>query len=248
MIRLAVNGAAGRMGAQTCTLARDDPRFELVARIDQELEAVTDDAVAAIDVVIDFSTDEGTRSAVTLAIQRRAALMIGTTGLSRQTLSAIEVASRTIPVMIAPNTSAGVAVVIHLVSEAARLLGHDHDVDLVEVHHSGKRDAPSGTALRIAEAMRERAGFDLPADRIHAIRAGEVIGEHTVEFFSAGERIRVSHVATSRDLFARGALNAAAWLHGRDPGRWTVEQSLGLDSALETPTVSAAAKGPGAGQ
>ena len=132
--------------------------------------------------------------------------------------------------MIAPNTSAGVAVMIHLVSEAARLLGRDHDVDLVEVHHSGKRDAPSGTALRIAEAMRERAGFELPPDRIHAIRAGEVIGEHTVEFFSAGERIRVAHVATSRDLFARGALDAVAWLHDQGPGRWTVEQSLGLES------------------
>jgi 4-hydroxy-tetrahydrodipicolinate reductase len=230
VIRLAVNGAAGRMGAQTCTLARDDHRFELVARIDSKRNAVSDECDAQIDAVIDFSTDDGTRGAATFAMQHDAALMIGTTGLSRQTLSAIEVASRTIPVMIAPNTSAGVAVMIHLVSEAARLLGRDHDVDLVEVHHSGKRDAPSGTALRIAEAMRERAGFELPPDRIHAIRAGEVIGEHTVEFFSAGERIRVAHVATSRDLFARGALDAVAWLHDRGPGRWTIEQSLGLES------------------
>ena len=229
MIRLAINGAAGRMGALTCTLARDDSRFELVARISREHNAVADDRDAPIDVVIDFSTDQGTRDATTLAVQRGAALMVGTTGLSRQTLSAIELASQTIPVMIAPNTSAGIAVMIHLVSEAARLLGRDHDVNIVEVHHSGKRDAPSGTALRIAESIRERAGFELPADRIHAIRVGEVIGEHTVEFFSAGERIRVAHVATSRDLFARGALDAAAWLHGRSPGSWTIEQSLGLE-------------------
>lgn len=231
MIRLAVNGAAGRMGARLCTLSRDDPRFELVARIDQDSDACDGDTDAPIDIVIDFSTDEGARSAVTLAAKREAALLIGTTGLSRQTLSVIEVASRTIPVMVAANTSAGIAVMIHLVSEAARLLGGNHDIDLVEAHHSGKRDAPSGTALRIAEAIRERAGIELPADRIHAIRAGDVIGEHTVEFFSAGERIRVAHVATSRDLFVRGALDAAAWLAGRTPGRWTIEQSLGLETA-----------------
>jgi len=230
VIRLAINGATGRMGALTCALARDDSRFELVARIGRERNSLAGDTDAPIDVVIDFSTDPGTRNAAKLAMQHRAALMIGTTGLSRQTLSVIEVASQTIPVMVAPNTSAGIAVMIHLVSEAARLLGRDHDVNIVEVHHSGKRDAPSGTALRIAESMRERAGFELPADRIHAIRAGEVIGEHTVEFFSAEERIRVTHVATSRDLFARGALDAAAWLHGRSPGSWTVEQSLGLET------------------
>ncbi len=203
----------------------------MVARIGREHSAVAGDRDAPIDLVIDFSTDEGTRDAAKLAMQRRAALLVGTTGLSRQTLSAIEVASQTIPVMLAPNTSSGIAVMIYLVSEAARLLGRDHDVDIVEVHHSGKRDAPSGTALRIAESIRERAGFELPANRIHAIRAGEVIGEHTVEFFSAGERIRVAHVATSRDLFASGALDAAAWLHGRSPGSWTVEQSLGLETA-----------------
>lgn len=244
MIRLAVNGAAGRMGARTCDLSRDDPRFELVARIDQDRNACAGDTDAPIDIVIDFSTDEGARNAATLAMQRRAALMVGTTGLSRQTLSVIEVASQSIPVMVAPNTSAGVAVMVHLVCEAARLLGRDHDVDLVEVHHSGKRDAPSGTALRIAEAMRERAGIELPPDRIHAIRAGEVVGEHTVEFFSSGERIKVTHTATSRDLFALGALDAAAWLHGRPPGRWTIEQSLGL----ETTSRPAAGKGVGTGQ
>ncbi len=117
----------------------------------------------------------------------------------------------------------------HLVAEAARLLGGNYDVDLIEVHHAGKRDAPSGTALRIAESMRQRSGIELPADRIHPVRAGDVVGEHTVEFSSAGERIRITHLATSRDLFARGALDAAAWLHRRDPGRYTIEQSLGLD-------------------
>ena len=229
MIRLAVHGAAGRMGARTCELSRDDPRFELVARIDPRNVAGDDGADSPVDAVIDFSTDEGCRDAVKFALTHRAALVIGTTGVSRQTLSVIELASQTIPVLVAPNTSAGIAVMIHLVVEAARLLGDDYDVDLIEVHHAGKRDAPSGTALRIADSMRQRAGIELPADRIHAVRAGDVIGEHTVEFSSAGERIRIAHLATSRDLFARGALDAAAWLHRRDPGRYTIEQSLGLD-------------------
>ncbi len=229
VIRLAVHGAAGRMGARICVLSRDDPRFELVTEIDQKSNTATVGADTPIDAVIDFSSDEGARCAVALALEHRAALLVGTTGLSRQTLATIEVASQTIPAMIAPNTSAGVAVMIHLVTEAARLLGPDYDVDLIEVHHRAKRDAPSGTALRIAETMKRKTGIELPEDRIHPVRTGDVIGEHTVEFSSRGERVRIAHLATSRDLFALGALAAANWLHGRDPGRYTIEQSLGLD-------------------
>ena len=132
--------------------------------------------------------------------------------------------------MIAPNTSLGVAVLNHLAAVAAGLLGTRYGVNLIEAHHTGKRDAPSGTALRIADTLR-RAGAELPAESIHAIRSGDVVGEHTVEFAGGGERIRICHMATSRDLFARGALEAAAWLHGRPPGRYTIEQALGLDSA-----------------
>ena len=229
MIRLAVHGAAGRMGERICTLSRDDPRFQLVAQIDRKGNADTSQGVAApIDAVIDFSSDEGARSAVDLALQHRAAILVATTGLSRQTLADIEVASRTIPVMAAANTSIGVAVLTHLAALAARLLGPRFEVSLVEVHHTRKRDAPSGTALRIAEALRGRAGVELPADRIHAIRTGDVVGEHTVEFAAAGERLQIRHTATSRDLFARGALDATAWLRGRSPGRYTIEQALGL--------------------
>ena len=228
MIRLLVHGAAGRMGARICALSRDDPRFHLVSEIDQKSNTGAVGADMPFDTVIDFSSDEGTRCAVALALEHRAALLVGTTGLSRQTLSTIEVASQSIPLMIAPNTSAGVAVMIHLVTEAARLLGPDCDVDLIEVHHRAKRDAPSGTALRIAETMKRQTGIELPPDRIHPVRAGDVVGEHTVEFSFVGERIRIAHLATSRDLFARGALAAAVWLHGRAPGQYTIEQSLGL--------------------
>ncbi len=219
------------MGARICSLSRDDPRFELVTEIDQKSNTPTVGADTPIDAVIDFSSDEGACCAVALALEHRAALLVGTTGLSRQTLATIEVAAKTIPTLVAPNTSAGVAVMIHLVTEAARLLGPGYDVELTEVHHRAKRDAPSGTALRIAETMLRQTGIELPADRIQSVRTGDVIGEHIFEFTSGRERIRIGHFATSRDLFAHGALNAAAWLHGREPGPYTIEQSLGLDQA-----------------
>lgn len=217
------------MGARVCTLARDDPRFELVAEIDLKgnTGAVTD-TDAPIDVVIDFSCDGGARDAIGIASARGAAALIGTTGLSQQTLAVIEVAARTLPVMMAPNTSLGVAVMNHLAAVTAGLLGDRYTVNLVETHHVRKLDAPSGTALRLADTLR-RAGARLPDDHVHAIRSGDVIGEHTVEFAGGQERIRITHIATSRDLFARGALEAAAWLHGRPPGRYSIEQSLGLE-------------------
>ncbi len=233
VIRLAVCGAAGHMGARVCTLARDDPQFTLVSQIDRttpggESQTSVAPVDAPIDAVIDFSSDEGARRAAELAVRHGAALLVGTTGLSRQTLSAIEVAARSIPAMVAANTSIGVAVLNHLVAAAARLLGSNYEVNLVEVHHTRKRDAPSGTALRIVETLRREAGVELPDERVHAIRMGDVVGEHTVEFAGPGERIKICHFATNRDLFARGALLAAAWLHGHPPGRYTIEQSLGI--------------------
>jgi 4-hydroxy-tetrahydrodipicolinate reductase len=229
MIRLTIVGAAGRMGARICELARDDPRFDVVARIDVRGDGDTVRTLeVSCDALIDFSSDEGARAAVAMALARRAALLVCTTGLSAQTLSDIEVASRSIPVLVAANTSAGAAVTCHLAAEAARLLGPAWQCDIIELHHAAKRDAPSGTALRIAEAMRRRSGTALPPERIHSIRAGDTIGEHVVEFAGPGERVRITHLATSRDLFARGALEAAAWLSGRPPGRYTIEQTLGL--------------------
>jgi 4-hydroxy-tetrahydrodipicolinate reductase len=219
------------MGARVCTLAREDPRFDLVAQIDQKSNSNTvESAGTRVDAVVDFSSDEGARNAVRIALENRAAVLVGTTALSRQTLADIEVAARSIPAMIAPNTSLGVAVVNHLAAVAAGLLGPRYGVNLIEAHHTGKRDAPSGTALRIADTLR-RAGAELPGERIHAIRTGDVVGEHSVEFAAGGERIRICHKATSRDLFARGALEAAAWLHGQPPGRYTIEQALGLGPA-----------------
>ena len=227
MIRLVMHGAAGRMGSRVCALARADSRFELVAAIDQDEQFETSiDRAAEVDVIIDFSSDEGAGSAVRMATDHAAAVLIGTTGLSPQTLDITEVAARRIPIMVAPNTSRGVAVLTRLVVEAARLLGDQYDVNLIELHHLHKRDAPSGTALRIAEQMRREAGVELPADRIHAVRAGDIVGEHIIEFAASGERLSFRHIATDRDLFARGALRLAAWLAGRAPGLYTIDHAF----------------------
>jgi 4-hydroxy-tetrahydrodipicolinate reductase len=228
-IRLVVNGAQGKMGARIAALAQRDARFHVVAAIDREdaarAAALTPDSV---DAIIDFSSDEGARSAARLAIRVRCALLVGTTGLSHEAVAVIDSVARCAPLMIAANTSLGVAVLNHLVAEAARLLGSEYQIFLTEVHHTMKRDAPSGTALRIKQALRDKAGIDLPPERIHSIRTGEVIGDHALEFAGPLDVIKISHSAISRDLFAAGALRAAAWLHGRPPGRYTIEQSFGL--------------------
>ena len=228
MIQLVIHGGKGRMGSRLCALAVDDSRFTLVAAVDVDSPPPGD--LSRVDVVIDFSSESGTSQAVKLARQWSAALLVGTTGLSAQTLVALDDASHSVPVLLAANTSLGVAVMTHLAAEAARLLGTEYDIDIVETHHAMKKDAPSGTALRIARALRDGAGVILPAERIHAMRSGDVIGEHEVIFSGLGERIKFSHSATNRDLFVLGALRAAAWLAGQQPGLYTINQALGLDN------------------
>ena len=231
MINLVVFGAAGRMGARVCALAHDDERFELVGEIDEcnrenASAKPNDPPSGSIDAIIDFSSDAGARKATQYAIEHEAALLICTTALLPQTLDIIEVASRNLPAMIAPNTSFGVAVLIKLVTEAARLLGSDFQVNLTEIHHVLKKDAPSGTALRIAESLRKQSGIELGEAQIHSLRSGDVIGEHTVEFGGPGERIKIQHFATNRDLFAHGALKLTNWLTLQPPGLYTVEQAI----------------------
>ena len=235
MIRLAVYGAEGRMGRRVCALAREDGRFDLVAETDEvgPRSPGADRAEAqrrACDAVIDFSSDSGACDAVRHATDHGAALLVGTTGLSSQTLQNMELAARSIPVMVAPNTSLGVAVCNHLIAEIARRLGDDFDIDIIEKHHAAKRDAPSGTALRFVQTLRSRAGIDLPDQRVHSLRSGDIVGEHTIEFTGRGEQIKIVHSVTNLEVFALGALNASAWLCGREPGQYTIEQFLDLPS------------------
>jgi 4-hydroxy-tetrahydrodipicolinate reductase len=215
------------MGARIVDLARAESRFEVVAAVDRDDVAHADMlSPGSFDVIIDFSSDEGAQHAAHLAMQHRAALLVGTTGLSPKSLEIMREAARFVAVMIAPNTSLGVAVVTRLITEAARRLGPAFQIDITETHHVKKKDAPSGTALRLAQALHDDAGVDLPPGRIHSIREGEVIGEHEIRFTGPEEILKIVHSATNRDLFARGALHAAAWLHGRPAGQFTIDQAL----------------------
>jgi 4-hydroxy-tetrahydrodipicolinate reductase len=228
-IRLIVHGAHGRMGTRICALAERDARFEIVAALDRDDTNEPDAArLGAADVMVDFSSPDGAEHAARLAGAQGVALVVGTTGLSRENARVLGDAARSIPVLIAPNTSLGVAVMSHLAGEAARRLGEAFDVDIIEAHHTHKRDAPSGTALRLAAAIGTRAGREMPPERTHAIRAGDTVGEHTILFSGQGENLSISHVVRDRDVFAAGALHAAAWLAGREPGRYSMEDALGL--------------------
>jgi 4-hydroxy-tetrahydrodipicolinate reductase len=171
--------------------------------------------VPAFDVAIDFSLPAGFDAVLALCAERGAGLVSGTTGLEQAQLGALEAAASGIPVLSAANFSLGVVVLADLVERAARAL-QGWDCDIVESHHVHKKDAPSGTAL----ALGERAGQGGANPRYAALRAGDIVGEHTVQFTGPGERIELVHRATNRDIFARGALLAATRLAGREPGRY----------------------------
>lgn len=229
--RLIISGATGRMGTRLCAMANESEQFDLIATLHSGADdaAWREAASASPEIVIDFSTDDGANRAATLAGDTGAALLVGTTGLSAQTLANIEFTAQRAPVMIAPNTSLGVAVVKHLAAQTARLLGREYDIDLIDIHHRQKRDAPSGTALRIAETMREVSPeHHLESQRMHSLRSGDVVGEHQIIFSGPGEKISLIHAATSRDVFVSGALRAAVWLVRQSPGSYVIEQSLGL--------------------
>jgi 4-hydroxy-tetrahydrodipicolinate reductase len=247
--RLIIVGASGRMGARLCQIAHDEERFMLVGAVERAgsgalsrhaavesakgpAPKITDSAAvfaaSCADVVIDFSGNSGTLAAVDISRRVGASLLVGTTALEPATRDLLRAESRSRAVLLAPNTSLGVAALADLVRRAAALL-KNYDCSLVESHHIHKKDAPSGTALRLADAAR-KGGAQLPDHQILAIRGGDVVGEHTLRFAGAGEYLEFTHRATSRDVFVRGALQAAAWLSGRAPGWWTMEDVLGLEA------------------
>ncbi len=230
MIKLAINGARGRMGQRLVALARDDARFDLVAEIARDQRADTALlARGAIDVIVDFSSNSGTKGAMELAQKTGAALLIGTTALHDDTRVELDDLATRCAIMEAPNTSLGIAVLNALLEIAGKILSEKNwAMTLIDVHHDQKRDAPSGTARRLLDTLHKAGRTDLTPEDVLCIRAGDVIGEHTIEFFGRGERLQVRHAATDRDVFVHGALDAAAWLHGQSPGRYRIEDALGL--------------------
>lgn len=232
--RLLIHGATGRMGRSLLRLHTEGAvaGCEVVAAVSRRpAQRVVDGipqfaaselpGVPAFDVAIDFSLPEGFDPLLQLCVERGAALVSGTTGLSAEQRGALAQASGSIPVLWAANFSLGVAVLEELVERASAALAA-WDCDIVETHHAHKKDAPSGTALALGEA----AGRGGAEPRYASLRAGDVVGEHLVQFTGTGERLELVHRATSRDVFARGALHAALRLKGREAGAWRLRDLL----------------------
>lgn len=232
-MRIILVGANGRMGTLIDACAAGDREVQVTARLDRgnlpfsPAKSRPNEVAPAsgAEVVIDFSSDEGCRGAARLATSIGAALLVGTTGLSEATAAALGEAAKKIAVLPCANTSLGVIVLRRLVAEAARLLGPEYEIDLVESHHRRKLDAPSGTALALAASIAE-TGRAVPRERIHSLRGGDVVGQHEVVFAGPGETLRFEHRAERRELFALGALRAAKWLAGRPAGLYRIEDTL----------------------
>ncbi len=231
-IRTIIHGASGRMGQALLRLAGERTDLQVVAAVSRRVESRAIDGipqfasselggVPEFDVAIDFSLPEAFDPILAACRSRGAALVSGTTGLSPAQQQALDEAATQIPVLWSANFSLGVAVLDDLVERAAAALA-GWDCDIVESHHVHKKDAPSGTALALGGAA-ERGGA---APRYASLRAGDIVGEHLVQFTSLGERIELVHRATNRDIFARGALHAAARLAGRAAGSYRLRDLL----------------------
>lgn len=257
--RVVVSGATGRMGSTLARLIADEAGLALIGGLDREthepaqgypeLRSISEaaDLLQDADVVIDFSAPEFLRQ---LLIEQQAALagcalVVGTTGLGPDETRLLDRAGQESAVLTAANFSVGVNVLLALVARATQALGEGYDVEIVEAHHRRKEDAPSGTALALAEAVAVARAVELDSVRtdgrsgrpgarpageigVHAIRGGSLAGEHNVIFLGERDRIELVHRATDRALFAAGALRAAAWLAGRPAGRYRMRDVLGL--------------------
>jgi 4-hydroxy-tetrahydrodipicolinate reductase len=261
-----VAGACGRMGVAIIDVLQSTDGIELVGALEHEghprigqdtgrgsvagdtgVRIVSDHTSlpAAFDVLIDFTNPEGTLRNMEFCVQTGTPIVTGTTGLSGEQWEALVMNAGRTPTVFSPNMSIGVNLLFKLAAAAAAALGDTYDVEIVEAHHRFKKDAPSGTALRLAESVAEALGRDLAENAVYArygmigerskseigiqtVRAGDIVGEHTLLFAGPGERIELTHRAHSRDNFARGAVRAAFWVIGKKPGLYSMADVLGL--------------------
>ncbi|MCG3777685.1 MAG: 4-hydroxy-tetrahydrodipicolinate reductase [Nitrospira sp.] len=266
MTTVIVAGAAGRMGCRLVALIKDSTVLSLAGAIEGKGHGalgadagetagcgragvpITDNLAALLvhgEVVIDFSSPEATLNHLRLAAQHRRAMVIGTTGFSPAQLEEVKSLVSQVPCVMSPNMSVGVNLIYKVISEMAKTLGDEYDIEVIEAHHHLKKDAPSGTALKIAEVLAKAVNRDLNQVGVYArqgligerkkgeigiqtIRAGDIVGDHTVLFGGMGERIEVTHRASSRDTFAGGALRAARWVVQQPPGLYDMMDVLGL--------------------
>lgn len=243
MTRLVITGAKGRMGQALVSCAARNPQLKVTGQVDlgDSLEAV----IGLADVVIDFSFHEATKSIADLCVQHGKALVEGTTGHTPEERARISELKSRIPIVWSSNYSTGVNMLFWLTRKTAELLGPGFDLEIVEMHHRHKKDAPSGTAASLADILasvrRQQAKDVLRHGRhgfvgartneeigMHSLRGGDVVGDHTVIFATDGERLELTHKATSRDTLAMGALRAAQWVAGQKPGLYDMQDVLGL--------------------
>jgi 4-hydroxy-tetrahydrodipicolinate reductase len=265
MINVVVSGAAGRMGREIVRLVAGSSTLQLHGAVDRAPGSLGQDALAlaglppgrvrVVDtlaaalpgagVVIDFTTFEASVAHADACAAAGVPLVIGATGFTPAARARVAAAASRIPVLLSPNMSLGVNVLFELVRQAATVLGDAYDVEIVELHHKRKKDAPSGTAMRLAEVAAEALGRDPGKDLafarhgmigerppreigVQTVRGGDIVGEHTVYFCGDGERLELTHRATAREQFARGAVRAAAWLPGRRAGLYDMGDVLGF--------------------
>ncbi|MBI2215808.1 MAG: 4-hydroxy-tetrahydrodipicolinate reductase [Candidatus Rokubacteria bacterium] len=266
MSEVVVAGAAGRMGGRVVACLAEAPDLQLaaaleaashpaigrdvgeVAGIGRHGVVISADAGAAITAgrtLVEFSVPEATLEHLKLAAARGARAVIGTTGFTAEQRKEIDRLATQVPIMLAPNMSVGVTLALKVLAIMAKALGDDYDVEITEIHHRFKKDAPSGTALRMAEVVAEALGRELSKVAVYgrqgitgerdpetigilSLRSGDVVGEHTVSFGALGERLELTHRAHTRDTFARGAVRAARWIAGRPAGLYSMQDVLGL--------------------
>jgi 4-hydroxy-tetrahydrodipicolinate reductase len=241
-VRVLLVGAKGRMGQAIAAVA-EAAGAVIAAGLD--LGDDLSKEIAGCDVVIDFSHPGATEAIHRACLGAAKPLVIGTTGHSDEQRASIEATSKSLPIVLSPNFSVGVNALFWLTREAARMLGEEFDIEIMETHHRLKKDAPSGTARKLAEILCEVRKLDYaknvrhgregmvgerPAGQIgvHSIRAGDVVGDHKVTLGAAGERLELTHKASSRETFAAGALRAARWVVGKSAGLYSMEDVLGL--------------------
>ncbi len=235
MIKLGIAGVCGRMGRRIFELAQSNKDFEIALALEKkgttfigrELGRIkissSPDGLFLVDIFVDFTTPEASEANLDYVARYKKALVLGTTGLNDAQLKKVEEVSKVIPVVFSPNMAIGVNVLFAMLPEIAKRLGSDYSIEIVEAHHKAKKDAPSGTAKKMAQVLTDTIKKEIP---IHAIRLGDITGDHTVIFCGNSERIEIKHQAHSRDLFALGALSAAKWVVSRPAGLYSMQDVL----------------------
>jgi len=266
MVRIAVAGAAGRMGSRITALSKEYDGLQLSGAFERKghkdagkdigiITGIGDTGVKLadspeavidnVDLIISFTTVEASLEHLRLASSKGKAMVIGTTGFTKDNLKEVSALTKKVPCVMASNMSMGVNLLLKVLQDIARVLGDGYDVEIVEAHHRMKKDAPSGTALKMAQVIADALNRNLDDVAVYArkgiigerkpkeigiqtIRAGDIVGEHTVMFGGLGERIEIIHKVSSRDTFARGALRAALWVYGKPAGLYDMQDVLGL--------------------